>query len=141
MQHLFFLVCSEPAVGLYELSDGRFQLIQQGPIAPLMTGYGYLLVENALAAFLQSFPIEHVRYEPAVLFNRGTGAEYRTHVRIVVSQRFRPGDASDSHLGGMRILAMNDEYFFVTAELKNALEASPFRYLQFSEGLGNFAAS
>ncbi|MFG6485638.1 hypothetical protein ACG04R_03080 [Roseateles sp. BYS78W] len=140
MQLPFLLTCSEPAVGLYELADGRFQLIKQGPIAPLMTGYRHLLVESSLAEFLQCLPIERVRYEPAVLVNRGTGEEHRTHSRIVVSQFFRPDDLRDIPLEGMRILTMNDEYFFVTAELKNALEASPFQYLQFSEGLSNFAA-
>jgi hypothetical protein len=141
LQLPFFLSCSTPAIKLYELADGRFQLVQHGPVAPLMTGYRYLLVETRLAEFLQTLPIERVRYEPAVLFNRGTGEESRTHWRVHVSQYFGPPDLRDMALDGMRILTMSDEYFFVTAELKSALEASPFRYLRFSEGFSDFAAS
>jgi hypothetical protein len=42
----FHVFCSESVVGLYELADGRFQLTEDGPIAPLMVGPGYVLVEN-----------------------------------------------------------------------------------------------
>jgi len=33
-------------VGLYLLSDGRYQLTQKGPVDPIMIGNGYLLVND-----------------------------------------------------------------------------------------------
>ena len=137
----FLVTCSVPAVKLYELTDGRFQLIEQGPIAPLMIGYRYVLVEEGLAKFLQSLPLERIRYENVTLFNRGTAEEVRTHIRIRVGQFFEASQIQDIALSGLRILTMNDEYIFVSPELKRELEASGFKYLRFSEGLSGFAAS
>jgi len=132
----FLISCKLPAVRLYELDDGRFQLIEQGPIAPWMSGYRYLVVERALALFLDELGLERARQEPAVLFNRATGEEMHTHVRLHVSQFFTENMLSDIPLEGLRLLAFNDQYYFVSPALKACLEASPFgSYLEFSEGL------
>lgn len=140
MPQPFFISCKLPAVRLYELSDGRFQLIEQGPIAPWMSGYRYLLVDSELALFLRNLGLERVRQEPAVLWNRATGEEMRTHVRLHVSLFFTENLLSDLPLDGLRLLTFNDEYYFASPELKASLEASPFgEYLQFSEGFSEFA--
>jgi len=136
----FLITCSLPSVRLYELNDGRFQLIERGPIAPVMCGYRYMLVEQPLVSFLRELQIERVRYEQAVLFNRGTGEELRTHVRLHVGQFFQVDRLQDLQLDGPRLLTMNDEYYFASPELKERLEASAFKYLCFSEGLEGFAA-
>ena len=135
----FLISCSLPAVGLHELSDGRFQLIASGPIAPLMSGFRYLLVEQPLAAFLADQGLERVRQEPVILFNRSTNEELRSHVRLHVGQFFQPSQLLDVPLDGLRLLALNDEFYFVSPELKSLLEASTFHYLRFSEGLSEFA--
>jgi hypothetical protein len=135
----FHVFCDLPAVRVYELNDGRFQLIDPGPISPFLSGYRYLLVERELAAFLTALGIERVRYEPAVLFNRGTGEELRTHVRLHVGQLFSENQLLDLPLDGLRLLAMHDQEYFVSPELKVELEASPFHYLRFTEGLSGFA--
>lgn len=142
MPQPFLISCKLPAVRLYELGDGRFQLVEQGPIAPLMSGYRYLLVERELALFLHELGLERARQEPAVLFNRATGEEMHTHVRLHVSQFFTEDMLSDIPLEGLRLLAFNEQYYFASPELKDCLEASPFGgYLQFSEGLEGFAKS
>ncbi|CAN7155529.1 hypothetical protein [Polaromonas sp. LjRoot131] len=137
----FLISCKLPAVRLYELGDGRFQLIEQGPIAPLMSGYRYLIVERALALFLDQLGLERARQEPAVLFNRATGEEMRTHVRLHISQFLTQNMLADLPLEGLRLLTFNDEYYFASPELKACLEASPFGYLQFSEGFSGFAGN
>ena len=141
MAQLFHVSCKLPAVGLYELNDGRFQLIEQGPLAPFMSGYRYLIVERQLAAYLNDIGIERVRQESVVLFNRGTGEEFRTHVRLHGGQYFTPDDVRDLALDGPRLLTMNDHYYFVSTDLKALLESHQFAYLQFSEGLSDLAGS
>ncbi len=137
----FLIFCKLPAPLLYELKDGRFQLMESGALPPFLPGYGYLLVEHALATYLQSLDIERTTFEPAILFNPATKEEHNTHTRIRVHQFFRSGELSDLSLDGVRLLTLNDQYYFVSPELKAALEVSPFRYLSFSEGLSAFAGS
>lgn len=126
---------------LFELADGRFQVVSHGQLAPLMGGYGYLLVEKGLADFLASLQLERVSYEPVAFFFPSTGEEVRTHVRIRVSQFFTAQDLRGLALDGLRLMTMNDRYYFVSEELKGELEQSGFSYLQFSEGLTGFGES
>jgi hypothetical protein len=137
----FYISCNFPSVGLFELEDGSFQPIAREPIGPYMAGPGYLLVEKALADYLQELKIERVQFSPAVIFIRSTGEELRSHVRVKVGQSFSGDQLNDLALGGCRLLSMNDQYYFASPELKNCLEASQFKYLVFSEGLGGFAAN
>ncbi len=137
----FHITCKLPAPRLYELADSRFQIVEQGPLAPFMAGYQYLLVEQALAHFLGELKIERVRHEAAVLFRRSSGEEHRTHVCLRVGQFFRHDQLHDLSLDGLRLLTMNDQYYFASPELKVRLETSPFKYLCFTEGLTDFAAN
>ena len=137
----FLITCKQPSVRLYELNDGRFQLIEPGPIAPFMCGYKYLLVEHQLATFLGELGLERIRQEPAILFNRGTGEELHSHVRIHVGQLFQRRQLRDLPLEGLRLLTMDDEYYFASPELKACLESSSYQYLQFTEGLEEFAGN
>jgi hypothetical protein len=137
----FLVSCSIPAPVLFERSDGRFQIMDQQPPSPFMAGHGFLLVEKALATFLQEIEVERVSFKPAVLFSPVTGEESSTHVRIRVAQFFRSNELLDLEVNGNRLLTLNDQYYFASPELKAALEASSFQYLEFSEGFSGFAAS
>lgn len=137
----FHVFCSESAIGLYELADGRFQLIEAGPIAPLMVGPGYVLVENRLADYLREFQLERVKFVPAIIWHRRTGQEFRTHERLVVGQQFLPDQINDLNLDGCRLLGLNGEYLFASRELARQLRESPFSYLRFSEGLKGWAGN
>lgn len=105
-----------------------------------MAGYGYLLVEQAFADFLQKIDVERVTFEPAVLYSPVTGEEFHSHVRIRVSQFFRANDLPNLNLTGLRMLTLNDQYYFASLDLKEALEVRSFGYLSFSEGLSEFTA-
>lgn len=137
----YLITCEEPAVDLYELGDKRFQLIQSGPIAPLMSGHGYLVAENVLAVFVEALGIAGLQVEPAILLDRGTGQEHRSHMRLHVSQRFFTDQIHELALDGLRMLCMADRYYFVSPELKRRLQTAPFPYLRFSEGLSGFAGN
>lgn len=136
----FYVYCETPAPLLYERGDGSFQIMEQAPLPPFMAGYGYLLVEYTLAEHLQALGVERVAFEPAVLVNPVTKQEHRTHTRIRVRQFFSPDQLSDLCLDGLRMLTLNDQYYFVSPDLKVALAASPFSYLRFRAGLNEFAA-
>ena len=137
----YHVFCDLPAPRVFELVDGRFQLIDPGPISPFLAGHRYLLVERPLAELLAGLDVGHVGYEDAILFNPGTGEEHRTHVRLRVGQLFRADQLPGLAIDGMRLLTLEDEYYFVSPDLKAALEAGSFGYLQFSEGLSAFAGS
>ena len=137
----FHVSCSESAVGLYELADGRFQLIEDGPITPLMVGPGYVLAENRLADHLREFQLERVRFVPATIWHRRTGQEFHTHERLVVGQQFFPDQINDLNLDGFRLLSLDGEYLFASPDLAHQLRASEFSYLRFSEGMKGWAAN
>jgi hypothetical protein len=137
----FLISCRTPAPTLFELRDGRFQLMEQAPLPPFIAGYGHLLVEHALAQHLQALQVERVNFQPAILYNPVSGQEINTLTRLRVSQLFRPGDLSDLSLEGLRLLTLNDQYYFVSPTLKQELECGAFPYLRFSEGLSEFASS
>jgi len=137
----FYLSCDDPADSLYQLADGRFQLIANGPVAQLMVGSDYVLAENRLADFLFTRGLDRVHFLPATIYRRGSGEEYRTHQQLVVEQHFDSEGIRDLALDGERLLLMGNRYLFVSPALKDVLQTSEFTYLRFSEGLSEFAAS
>ncbi len=137
----FHVTCSEPAVGLFQLDDGRFQLIQPGPIVPLMVGRGYVLIELALVGYLRELNVPRLTFEPAVIWQRGINQEYRTHARVLIEQFFASDQINDLDLDGDRLLTLDDQYLFASPSLRQRLLESQVTYLQFSEGLSMFATN
>ena len=137
----YLVTSNEDSVALLELEDGRFQMLAQGPVARFASGYQYLLVDKALAKYLKSLKVPQVTFAPAVVMNRTTGEEHRSHTRVFVHRSFSQGEVKALALDGRQILAMNGEHYFVSPSLKFALEANEFSYLQFSEGLSGFAGA
>ena len=136
----FHIYPAQPMPRLFELSDGRFQLLDATPVGAFLPGYQYLLVDSVLAEFLQALELGRVSYEPAIIFDRATGKEYRDHIRIRVSQYFTHDQLCDLDVDGLRLLTMDDEFYFVSPALKTLLKQSGFDYLCFSAGLSDFAA-
>jgi hypothetical protein len=134
----FHVCCAWNAARLFELQDGRFQIIDSGLIAPLMCGPGYVLIENPLADFFQEIKIPQVVFRPAVIWDRREDIESKTHQKMSVNCRFSSSQIHQLDLDGERIFVMSDEYLFVTPALKNKLENSTFNSLCFSEGLSGF---
>ena len=137
----FFVSCIEPSAKLYQLNDGRFQMIEQGGTAPLMSGFGYILMDEPLANFIKAIGVERVGIEPAVIFDRRQGKEYHTHHKVTVGQSFSSGEINDLNLDGDRLLLRGREYLFASPLLKGKLAEGPFKYLEFSEGLYGFAGT
>ena len=137
----YLVTSNEDSVALFELDDGRFQMLQQGPIARFATGYQYLLVDRALAKYLKSLKVPQVTFAPAIILNRATGEEYRSHLRVLVSKSFHADEIKSLDLDGLQLLAMNREHYFVSPSLKFALEANEFEFLEFSVGLSAFASA
>ena len=134
----FSVSCDLPQPLLFELADGRFQLIDRTPPSPFMAGPRYLLVEQALADFLRELALERVRFEPAVLFDRATGVEHRDHVRVRIGQFFTHDQIHDLAVDGCRLMTLNEEYCFASDALVSRLRAAGFPYLRFSLGLSQF---
>lgn len=139
MAQPFHVSCSQHGVGLYELADGRFQFIEDGPIAPLMFGPSYMLIERTFADYLKSLQLDRLIFEPAVIWHRRTDEEYRTYERILVGQWFSPDQINDLNLDGEKLLIMNDQYLFASPALALRLQNAPFPYIQLTEGLTGFA--
>jgi hypothetical protein len=137
----YLVTSNEDSVALLELEDGRFQMLEPGPIAEFASGYQYLLLGKALAKYLKSLKVPQVTYAPAVIVNRTTGEQHRSHTRVFVHRSFSQNEVKSLALDGRHILAMNGEHFFVSPSLKFALEANEFSYLQFTEGLSAFASA
>jgi len=135
----FLIECEIPTVRLFELADGRFQLLESGAVGPFIPLHGYLLVEHRFADFLIQEGVERIKCENVVCFDRISGREFSTHVRIRVGQVFSPDQIYDLDLVGPRILTMNDEHYFASPELRDLLATNSFDYLSFSEGLSRFA--
>jgi hypothetical protein len=136
----FCMFCSETGVNLYQLKDGRFQIITKGKITPLMIGYGFALVEEKFAEYLEQLDLPSLEIEDAIIYDPTDKNEIRTHRQLKIGQHFSGDMASDIDLDGERILLMDNSYLFVTPQLKKRLENSEFDYLRFSEGLSEFAA-
>jgi hypothetical protein len=137
----YLITSNEDSVALLELDDGRFQMLEPGPIAQFASGYQYLLLGKALTKYLKSLKVPQVTYAPAVILNRATGEEHRSHTRVFVHRSFSQSEVKSLALDGRQILTVNGEHFFVSPSLKFALEANEFSYLQFTEGLSAFASA
>jgi len=112
---------------LYPLSDGRFGVRRIEKAASLMHGYRYVLVDKSLATYLRALNVSGTSFRPAVIWDRSTGLDHHSHEQMIFDQRFTWGQMICSlRLGGKRILTVNDEFLFVSRELKEALENSPF---------------
>lgn len=124
---------------LYPLRDGRFHLLYGQPIGPLLVGSDYVLAVNPLADFLAARNLEQVDFRPATLHDGGTGKDYRTHQQIVFGEASCLDDRDDLPTEGERLLLVEGA-LFVSPLLKEVLAASPFTYLEFSEGFRDFPA-
>lgn len=128
------------AVDLYQLNDGRFQMIRQGNLSPFMQGVDYILVETKLAKFLETLDISHIEFVDAVVWDRGIDKEYKNYKQLIVRQYFTEENIAHLDLRRLQMYLFGLNYLFVSPELKELLENSEFDYLKFSEGFRNFVS-
>lgn len=121
---------------LYPLSDGRFQLMyKEGVVVPVMVGYRYVLVEKPLAAYLRSLNLPGISFRPTIIWDRKNDVEYHSHEQLFVEERITCSEIGKQDLSGKRMFNLEDDALYVTPELKEVLENSSFKYLEFSMGL------
>jgi hypothetical protein len=135
----YHMSCKESHPRLYQLSDGRFQIMEEGDLAPLMVGYEYVLVEFELAEYVQVLDLPGLEVVEAVIYDPRRKQEIRTHKQLRIGLRFSSDMISDINLDGEKFLFMDRSSVFVSPLLKQRLQASPFAYLHFTEGLSEFA--
>jgi hypothetical protein len=122
----FQLGCRTSGVGLYERTDGRFQMMEAGTVAPIVWESNHtVLVERSLGELLAA-RAEGVELHPAVIWRRRTDEEFRTHVRLVVHQSGDWGRPSDLTFDAQ------DGRLLVGPALKAALEDAGFDDLTFT---------
>lgn len=136
---LYHMSCKESHPRLYQLSDGWFQIMEEGDLAPLMAGYDYVLAESKLAEYVEVLDLPRLEVVDAVIYDPRRKQELRTYKRLRIGQRLSSDTIRDINLDGERVLLMDGGSVFVSLLLKQRLEASPFAYLQFTEGLSEFA--
>ena len=137
----FRISCTKYGPRLYQLSDGRFQIVEKGKdLAPLMLGYGYILAEAPFANFLETLDLPEFEIIEAVIYDPVEQHEDRTYKQLRIHQEFSAKMINDLDLDGEQIFLMNNRDLFVSPLLKSRLENSPFDYFRFSEGLSLFAS-
>ena len=128
-------ICNK--ANLYQLNDGRYQLTTDEPVEPIMVGQKYILLQNKVAEVVQNLEVERVSFEPATIWNRKTDTEYPDYQKMSVHRHFTAAEINDIDLDGKQFLVMDNQYVFVTPELKNALETTRLN-LKFNKGFSNF---
>jgi len=105
----------------------------------VMVGYEYVLVESELAEYIEVLNLPHLAVIAAVIYDPRQNQEIRTYKQLRISQHFSSDMIRDINLDGERFLLMDGTYLFVSPLLRQRLDASPFKYLRFTEGLSEFA--
>ena len=129
--------CSQPHARLYQLEDGRFQIVGEGGLAPLMIGYEYVLVEEHFALYLTTLDLPKMKIIDAIIYEPWQKKEIRTHKQLLIDQQFssdmiqnidQPNSPDivqrEIDLDGEQFLLMDRQYVFVSAALRERLDAS-----------------
>lgn len=113
--------------------------MEEGALAPVMVGYEYVLVDSELAEYIEALNLPRLAVIAAVIYDPRQNQEIRTFRQLLISQHFSSDMIRDINLDGERFLLMDGTYLFVSPLLRQRLDASPFKYLRFTEGLSEFA--
>jgi len=127
------------AVDLYQLKDGRFQMIKDGNLSSYMSGCDYILLENKLADYLDSLNISQIEFKNAIVWNRGLNEEYDNYKQLIVRKYLTEENFVTLNLKGLQMYLYGGGHLFVSPQLKELLENSEFDYLLFSAGFSRFA--
>lgn len=105
----------------------------------MMVGYEYVLVESTLAEYIEVLDLPRLEVIAAIIYDPRKDQEIRTYRQLRISQHFSSDMIRDINLDEEKFLIMSGTYLFVSPLLKQRLDASPFKYLRFTEGLSEFA--
>ena len=139
MSDLPFHVSAVDEPLLYRLPDGRFQIVRDGTLAPLLTGHGYILVTERLHALLESEGAS-LPAKPAVVYDPTSKIEVTGYRELRVLSEVMPETASVVTGQGGSVWAYANRYLFVSLELQRKLSRA-FPGLVFSEGFSRFVGA
>lgn len=136
---IYHLEISSEAYGikLFLLKDGRYQKITKGALEPVLVGVKYILIKKEIAEYFESLDIDRVSFKPAIIYDRSDESENTDYVRMIVNHHFDTTEFNDIDTSGKQFLLFNNEYLFVTTELKDILEKSNFGF-EFRYGFSYF---
>ena len=80
--------CDRRHARLYQLADGRFQIVEEGELAPLMIEFGYVLVEKEFAQYLLDLHLPGIDIVDAVIYEPWQKEEICTHRQLRIDQHF-----------------------------------------------------
>ncbi|MBQ4811506.1 hypothetical protein J8M20_09160 [Pseudoalteromonas luteoviolacea] len=113
----------EDSAQLYELKDGRFQIVGPGVLYDILLVSGYILVSERFAVFLDNLKISGIRLESAVIYNPANKKEIYTHQKMEVLKKYNKKNMNqiiDSTI--CKIAQYGNGCIFVNAPLKTEIE-------------------
>ena len=131
--------CAKSHPRLYRLSDGRFQVVEPGCLAPLMIGHQYVLVETEFAEYIETLDLPGVNVRSAVVYEPRFEQEFLDYKELNIESQFSFDAVHDIDWSGERLRLLDGEHLFATPLLKHRLCASSFTFLRFTEGFSEFA--
>src|ERR1044071_493396 len=118
----YHMSCEESHPRLYRLSDGRFQILEERDLAPLMVGYQYVLVESKFAEYVEVLDLPRLEVVDAVIYDPRRKQEILTHKELRIEQHFSSDMIRDVNIDGERFLIMDGMSLFVSPLLKHGLK-------------------
>lgn len=126
-------------VELFPLKDGRFQTIKKENLSPFMEGFGYILIEDRLAVFIELLNIEGIILKDAVIWERSLNKEHHNYKQLLIKKKITPENLKELDSKSLQMYVFNETYLFISPQLKEALENAGFDYLSFSLDFSEFA--
>ena len=119
---------------LYQLKDGRCQLIHGGAVTTIMHGGSRMLVAKELIALLEQIGSPAFRVvKSATIWRRREDREYNTHVEATGMDQLHYGQLRNHDLLGEQLFSF-EGYLLVTPSLKKRLQQAGFDSLRFDLG-------
>ena len=122
---------------LYQLNDGRYQLIRDTEIDSIMIGHKYTLVRDDVVEKIIDTGVERVSFEPAIIWNRKINKVYSNYQKMTSHRHIESSNLNSIDIEGKQFLVLDNHHLFATPELKLALESLDLG-LKFRERFGNF---
>jgi hypothetical protein len=121
---------------LHPLRDGRFQIVRDGALAPILTGYGYVLATPEVIDILRREGVS-VPDRAAILYDPSTKTDITGYRQLDVTAVIAPETIATADLAEEMWLYANAD-LFVAPKLHRPLRER-FGDLVFSEGFSDFA--
>jgi hypothetical protein len=129
----------ESSVGLWPSSEkGRYIVTKAGALTPIISCGHFVLVNDALYRFL-SQNIFNIRFEPAWIEDKVKQTRTDGYWRLFTENSSTIPDRSFFDTKGKVMWLANEQYIFISGELKLLLENNPIKGIYLSAGFGLFA--